>query len=303
MKAFETVLTRVVVGLAAGLLLNCGGSYGGGGGGGGGNPASLQIAVDPDTITLGESATITWSSNGRRCQASGAWTGEKTADGSETITPDEIGNLTYTLVCSGGGYGESEAGSVTLTVEPAALAGAWVGEACCAGSESFDVAGLTSEAGDQRILAAGTHWVGEAGKDPVPYATCEDCLAGSRLAKAPAYRLLSIAAQPPEQGDGVDAPQGSYTTFLSNGYTLTLAIDAKGGLVGADTNGCSLHGQVAGSRMANVFELQLTVASCGASDGRYAGEAALLPATGDRPAGLLLSTSNADAAIGWRLDR
>jgi hypothetical protein len=47
--------------------------------------------------------------------------------------------------------------------------------------------------------------------------------------------------------------------------------------------------------------VRLDVTSCGARDGRYLGEAALLPASGDRAAELMLSTSNADAAIGWRL--
>jgi len=304
MKAIEVVLGRAVVGLAAGLLLNCGGgSYGGGGGGGGGGgPATLQISVEPDTITLGESATLTWSSNAPSCQASGAWNGSKSGDGSLTVTPNDTGSFTYSLVCSGGGYGESQTGSATLTVNPTAMAGAWVGEACCAGSESFEVAGLTSKAG-QRVLTVGKHWVSAAGKAPLAYSACDDCLAGSRLDKAPALPAIRNLTQPHAQVEAVDSLQGNYTTFLANGYTLSLTIDAKGSLIGADTNGCALHGQAVRSRTANLFDVRLDVSSCGVRDGRYAGEAALLPVKGDRPAELMVSTSNADAAIGWRLAR
>jgi hypothetical protein len=304
MKAREVALARAVVVLAAGLLLNCGGgSYGGGGDGGGNPPASLNISVEPDTITLGESATITWSSNAGSCQASGAWDGSKAASGSLTVTPDATGEFTYSLVCGGGGYRDSETGSVTLTVNAAATVSAFVGEACCAGSASFKVAGLTSADGDQRVLSPGTHWVDEAGKDPIAYATCEDCLAGSRLSKAPAFRLTRVDSQPQAQLDTFDSLQGNYSTFLANGYTLTLAIDAMGRLAGADTNGCSLRGQVVESRTESVSKVRLEVTSCGTRDGRYLGDAALLPAEGDRPAELLLSTSNPDAAIGWRLAR
>jgi hypothetical protein len=301
MKALEVALSRAVVGLAAGLLLNCGGG-GYGGGDGGGNPrASLDISVEPDTITLGESATLTWNSNAGSCQASGAWDGSQASSGSLTVTPDATGEFTYSLVCGGGGYRESETGSATLTVNAAAVAGAFVGEACCAGSGSFEVAGLTSANGKQRVLSPGAHWVGEAGKDPIAYATCENCLAGARLDKAPEFRLMRIA--PPAAGplDAVDGVQGNFTTFLANGYTLAISIDAMGRLSGADTNGCSLRGQAVKSRTANLFDVRLDITSCGARDGRYLGEAALLPASGDRAAELMLSTSNADAAIGWRL--
>ena len=35
------------------------------------------------------------------------------------MTPTETGTLTYTLTCAGGGYGESQRASATLTVDPA----------------------------------------------------------------------------------------------------------------------------------------------------------------------------------------
>ena len=109
---------RVQVALCVGLLVGCGG--GGYGGGGSSNPpATLTISVEPTTITLGQSATVTWTTNGATCTASGAWSGTRAASGSESVSPTEAGTYTYTLLCSGGGYGESQVTSATLTVNPA----------------------------------------------------------------------------------------------------------------------------------------------------------------------------------------
>ncbi len=99
-------------------LAGCGGGYGGGGSGNSAPTASLM--VDPMTVTLGQSATLTWSSNpGTSCTASGAWDGTEPATGAAEVTPAETGALIYTLTCSGGPYGGSATSSATLTVEPA----------------------------------------------------------------------------------------------------------------------------------------------------------------------------------------
>ena len=111
---------RVLVLLSSAAVAACGG--GGYGGGDGGSPptASISLSIDPTTITLGESATLTWNTNGASCTATGSWSGTKSATGNEDVTPTETGTFTYTLSCAGGGYGESDTRSVTLTVDPAA---------------------------------------------------------------------------------------------------------------------------------------------------------------------------------------
>jgi len=97
-----------------GLLVSCGG---GGYGGGSSRPqATVSISVEPTTITLGQTATVTWNSNGTTCTASGAWNGVKGGSGSEVVTPTATGMFTYSLLCSGGGYTESQTLSATLTV-------------------------------------------------------------------------------------------------------------------------------------------------------------------------------------------
>jgi uncharacterized protein (TIGR03118 family) len=102
----------------AGALAGCGGGYGGGGSGNAAPTASLM--VNPMTVTLGQSATLNWSSAaGASCDASGAWRGAEPASGTAEVTPTETGMVTYTLTCSGGTYSGSATSSVTLTVEPA----------------------------------------------------------------------------------------------------------------------------------------------------------------------------------------
>src|SRR5262245_28565281 len=97
-------------------IASCGGGYGGGDGMA---PATVSIDVDPTEITLGESATLTWSTNGANCTASGAWSGTQDASGTMTVTPTTTGEQTYTLVCQGGNYGRSDSKSATLMVDEA----------------------------------------------------------------------------------------------------------------------------------------------------------------------------------------
>jgi hypothetical protein len=301
MKARPVTFVHTVLVLVAGTLAGCGGSYGGGGGGGGG-PASLTISISPTTITLGQSATLTWNSNAPNCTASGAWSGPKSGDGSETVTPTATGTLTYSLVCSGGRYGESNQGSATLTVNPTAQAAAFTAEACCSGGEAFAVEGIADESGELRFLARGRHFVIEAGKPPVAYATCGSCLAGARVSEKYAIGLRSLKLG----GAASEAAtlEGHYTTHLANGYTLTVSIDAAGRMTGIDTRGCRFDGQArARTRVSPVVEVALAVSACGGSDGHYAGGAALFSGGYGAPAELLLTASNAGRAIGWRLSQ
>ena len=84
-----------------------------------GGHASLTMDIDPTTITLGQSATITWQwkiEGGGYCDARGAWNGNRDARGSEIVTPTQTGTLTYTLKCFQFNGVEEKTMSVTLTV-------------------------------------------------------------------------------------------------------------------------------------------------------------------------------------------
>ena len=132
-------------------------------------PPTVTITVAPTTITLGQSATLTWSSSeATSCTASGAWTGAQKTSGSASESPTAAGSSTYTLTCIGAGGSVSSsavltastvspaAPTVTLSVKPTAIAvgqsatlnwsstnatsctasGAWNGTQATSGSQS-----------------------------------------------------------------------------------------------------------------------------------------------------------------------
>jgi hypothetical protein len=77
-------------------------------------PAPPSISVSPTSVTIGSSATLTWSSiNTTGCSASGSWTGVQSTSGSQSITPTTTGANTYTLTCAGSGG--TNTNSVVLT--------------------------------------------------------------------------------------------------------------------------------------------------------------------------------------------
>ncbi len=98
------------------LLTACGG---GGGGGGGGTPAILakitSFIADITSAEVGSSVTLTWAStDSTSCAASGAWSGSKASSGTETVTIENVGNLSFNLNCTGSG---GSSGISTVTVE------------------------------------------------------------------------------------------------------------------------------------------------------------------------------------------
>jgi len=109
------------------VLAACGGSSYNGGNMGPPLTPTVTIAVAPAAITLGQSATLTWSTmNASTCTASSGWTGNESTSGTQAVTPTGSGSVTYTLTCtapsggaySGGGGGQTSM-STTLTINPA----------------------------------------------------------------------------------------------------------------------------------------------------------------------------------------
>ena len=86
-------------------LQACGGGGGGGGNNPSGMPPTVSISVSPTTITVGQSAMLTWSSTqAASCTASGSgWSGNQQLSGSATESPTAGGTVTYTLTCTGAG--------------------------------------------------------------------------------------------------------------------------------------------------------------------------------------------------------
>jgi hypothetical protein len=245
--------------------------------------------------------------------------------------PAQAGTFTYTLICRGGGYGESNSESATLTVNSAMVASLMTGNACCNRLEPFAVTGIATASRENRFLLLDTHYVGKVGSAQSAYATCSSCLAG-RLKKDPNdFKLITVAPRQSarasvrtslrasgtdiveftvhhdasqERPAGAAAVEGIYTTNLGTGYTLTIAVDSAGEVMGNDTNGCRLAGRVSPSDPRfNDYNVVLDVSACGSSNGRYGGKAALMFDDAGNAIDLFLSASNAGSAIGWRLSR
>lgn len=83
---------------------------------------TVQLSLDDSSITVGQSATLSWSStNATGLTASGDWSGPKNVpSGSEKVSPSKAGSYTYELKATGKGGNSSD--SVTLTVKQAAPA-------------------------------------------------------------------------------------------------------------------------------------------------------------------------------------
>jgi Subtilase family len=79
-------------------------------------PALPILTLSTNSISLGDSATMTWSSaNASSCTASGNWSGTLAAYGRLTVTPTTGGTQTYALSCSNA-VGTSSITSADLTV-------------------------------------------------------------------------------------------------------------------------------------------------------------------------------------------
>ncbi len=77
---------------------------------------TVTLSVAPTSITLGQSATLTWSStNATACTASNAWTGTEAVSGTISETPAAPGSLSYVLTCTGAGGTASATATLTVT--------------------------------------------------------------------------------------------------------------------------------------------------------------------------------------------
>jgi hypothetical protein len=81
---------------------------------------TVTIAVAPTSITVGQSATLTWSStNATACTASGAWSGSEATSGTMSVSPTTAATDSYVLACTG--TGGTASGTATLTVAAAVV--------------------------------------------------------------------------------------------------------------------------------------------------------------------------------------
>ena len=81
-------------------------------------PAPPSLTLSPAAVTVGQSATLSWSSISTiSCSASGSWSGTQATSGTLSVTPASAGSSTYTLSCTG--PGGTNASSVVLSAAAA----------------------------------------------------------------------------------------------------------------------------------------------------------------------------------------
>ena len=117
---------------------------------------TATLNVSPLIVTAGSSATLSWSSsNATSCEASGGWSGAKTATG-QTMLAISI-NTTYSMTCTGAG-GASSLVSATVNVVPTAVLTAsppvaTAGSAVVLSWSSANATGCTASGGWSGALA------------------------------------------------------------------------------------------------------------------------------------------------------
>lgn len=75
----------------------------------------VTLTANPTNVAYGGSSTLTWTvSNADSCEASGDWSGLKSASGGSESTGSINSSETYTLTCTGDGGGDSDSATVTV---------------------------------------------------------------------------------------------------------------------------------------------------------------------------------------------
>lgn len=125
---------------------------------------SLTFAANPATIALGASSTLTWdSTDADECTASNGWSGGKTVDGSQSVSPATT--TTYTLGCHNENGTTSKSVTVTVTGggddDPPALAFAANPSSITEGASST----LTWDSTDADSCTASNGWSGNKSLD------------------------------------------------------------------------------------------------------------------------------------------
>jgi hypothetical protein len=63
---------------------------------------TVTLSVSPTSITVGQSATLSWTStNATACTASGGWSGAQATSGNAMVSPSAAGTPSYVLTCTG----------------------------------------------------------------------------------------------------------------------------------------------------------------------------------------------------------
>lgn len=215
------------------------------------------------------------------------------------------------VACSGGGSGDgsSTAGPGPVTPTKDSTAGVWKGSlSSTATGQTVPVVALTGNDGHTAWMAAdGRVWHGEMplSGDQFNSTLTGHMHDGAYFPDGTRHGVATMSVQHHAAGsiDGVHAGHGDsgsfamtmspmwertaslaavagvYTRTTSNGYAMTMTIDALGQMTGSDSTGCVFSGTVTvPDPLHNLYGIDANVSSCGALDGHYDGMGALLDA-------------------------
>ena len=110
----KNIVSIVAASLLTSVLVACGG------GGGGGTPApTVTLNSSSTSVYQGDSVTLTWAStNATSCTASDGWIGSLATSGTSAQTPISVGQVTYTITCTGIGGSAAKIVNLTVAIAP-----------------------------------------------------------------------------------------------------------------------------------------------------------------------------------------
>jgi FG-GAP-like repeat len=164
---------------------------------------TVSISVSPTSITVGQSATLSWSStNSASCAASGSLSGAQKTSGSQNIDPTSAGTLTYTLACQNSA-GASVSASATLTVSnPVPSITSLSPSSASAGGAAFT---LTVN-GSSFISASSVQWNGNS--RTTSYISATQLTASVTAADIAAAGTANVTVVNPTPGGGTSQATG-----------------------------------------------------------------------------------------------
>nr|WP_315469214.1 hypothetical protein [uncultured Undibacterium sp.] len=217
MKSIRLTFPQRLASVVAACVLS---ACGGGGSGGSPTPANpapiINMSMSTSTAFTGQTTTLTWSaSNASSCTGSGNWSGTQATSGSLTVNATQVGELSYSLNCSGAGGSATQTSKLAVTQSPLTLIAGNIG-----GPGNVDGIGSNARFQSPQGIARdkdGNLYVADSGSHTIRKIT-------------PAGVVSTYAGQV-----GVAGFANGAATSAKFRYPLGLSIDANGNLYVADS--------------------------------------------------------------------
>jgi hypothetical protein len=193
---------------------------------------TVSLSADPATIAAQGTTTLTWSTtNSDSCTASGDWTGQKPASGSEIIGP-LTSNTSYSITCSGAGGTSADSATVTIQGAQPAPAITISANPASINAGGFSVIDWSSSNADS--CTAGGGWSGgktmqgSESLGPLAADTQFSLTCTGAGGEATAAVSVSVAsAPPPDPGPGAAEESGGGGSFGIPSLLMLIAMASR----------------------------------------------------------------------------